>query len=302
MVPLTYDLPGHGLSGGPAAGGIDGLARDVVALVEALQLGDLLFCGLSIGGMIGQTVAAQRPDLVTGAILCNSAAKIGTDERWNKRIDAVRSAGVESVADTIVGNWFGAAYMAARPERLAMHRNMVARTTDRGYEAACAAIRDTDLTAVTGSIRIPVLCVGGSDDRSVPVEDVRRLSDLIAGAEVTILDNVGHLPCLEAPRRLTRLIEGFERRHQQDGGTTVRAKVLGDAHVAHAADNATELDFAFQRLITEGAWGEVWASPGLSGRERSMLTLALLAAQGNFDEIPMHVRATARTRRPRNGT
>ena len=78
-------------------------------------------------------------------------------------------------------------------------------------------------------------------------------------------------------------------------GMGVRRRVLGDAHVDRAEAVKTPLDAPFQELITEGAWGTVWASDAISLRERSMLTLAVLAATGNFDEIPMHIRATART-------
>lgn len=79
-----------------------------------------------------------------------------------------------------------------------------------------------------------------------------------------------------------------------DGMRTRRA-VLGDAHVDRAEANRTPFDTPFQTLITEGAWGTVWSDDTISRRERSMLTLALLAAMGNFDEIPMHIRATAQT-------
>lgn len=78
-------------------------------------------------------------------------------------------------------------------------------------------------------------------------------------------------------------------------GMATRRHVLGDAHVTRAQDSMTEFDAPFQALITESAWGTVWADPAISLRERSMLTLALLAATGSFDEIPMHIRATART-------
>lgn len=80
-----------------------------------------------------------------------------------------------------------------------------------------------------------------------------------------------------------------------DKGMQVRRRVLGDAHVDRVEAGKTAFDEPFQTLITEGAWGTVWASDGISLRERSMLTLALLAATGNFEEIPMHIRATART-------
>ena len=80
-----------------------------------------------------------------------------------------------------------------------------------------------------------------------------------------------------------------------DSGMKIRRKVLGDAHVDAAEARRSDFDAAFQTLITEGAWGSVWARQTISLRERSMLTIALLAAGGNFDEIPMHIRATANT-------
>ncbi len=78
-------------------------------------------------------------------------------------------------------------------------------------------------------------------------------------------------------------------------GMKTRRAVLGDAHVDRAEAAKTEFDAPFQTLITEAAWGNVWSSDGITPRERSMLTLALLAATGSFEEIAMHVRATART-------
>lgn len=83
--------------------------------------------------------------------------------------------------------------------------------------------------------------------------------------------------------------------NRREQGMATRRSVLGDAHVDRAEAAKSELDQPFQDLITEGAWGTVWSSDAISRRERSMLTLALLAATGNFEEIPMHVRATANT-------
>ncbi len=78
-------------------------------------------------------------------------------------------------------------------------------------------------------------------------------------------------------------------------GEARRRQVLGDAHVDASQARQTALDEPFQTLVTEGAWGTVWASDAISLRERSMITLALLAATKNFNEIPMHIRATANT-------
>lgn len=80
-----------------------------------------------------------------------------------------------------------------------------------------------------------------------------------------------------------------------DKGMETRRAVLGDAHVDRVEASKTGFSEPFHSLITESAWGTVWASDGISRRERSMITLALLAATGNFEEIPMHIRATART-------
>ena len=80
-----------------------------------------------------------------------------------------------------------------------------------------------------------------------------------------------------------------------NNGMLTRRKVLGDKHVDKALKQETNFDEPFQNLITESAWGTVWANEAISLRERSMITLALLAATGNFDEIPMHIRATANT-------
>ena len=82
---------------------------------------------------------------------------------------------------------------------------------------------------------------------------------------------------------------------RHDAGMAVRRRILGDDHVDRAERDKSDLDDRFQGLITEAAWGHVWASDGITDRERSMITIALLAALGNFDEIAMHVRATRRT-------
>lgn len=78
-------------------------------------------------------------------------------------------------------------------------------------------------------------------------------------------------------------------------GMNTRRAVLGDAHVDKAEANTVSFDAPFQRMITEGAWGTLWSDDTITRRERSMITLSLLAATGNFDEIPMHIRATQNT-------
>ncbi|MEP5155611.1 alpha/beta fold hydrolase, partial [Planktotalea sp.] len=292
---LTYDLRGHGQSSGVAES-IEGLAEDASHLIDALGITDVLFCGVSIGGMIGQVLAAKRADVICAAALCNTAPKIGTAERWAERIALVEEGGVESCAAMIVNNWFGPDY-AACTDRMALHQTMVGRTSNAGYAAACRAIRDADLSAFAKAIEVPCLCIGGQHDKSVLPAAVQALAETIPNAKAQIFESLGHLPCLEMPEQLAALIAGFDPipSDRTQAGMQIRRAVLSDSHVDKASAKITTLDQAFQSLITEGAWGTVWANPGISARERSMLTLALLAATGNFEEIPMHIRATART-------
>ncbi|MEO1701664.1 MAG: 3-oxoadipate enol-lactonase [Pseudomonadota bacterium] len=294
---LTYDLRGHGLSAVTQDYTVVDMADDLIALIENLGLRDVILCGVSVGGMVAQSVAARRPDLLSAVILSNTAARIGSDTRWNDRIEAVANGGIDSIADTILENWFAPSYRAANPNLWALHRAMLCRTPAEGYAATSAAIRDADLSSEVGKITVPTLCVAGAEDHSVTPDQVEALAKDIPAARLEVLVGVGHLPAFEAPKEMAALIEEMAKTEASaaEQGMTTRRGVLGDAHVDRAEAAKTDFDLPFQALITEGAWGSVWSDPSISRRERSMLTLALLAATGNFEEIPMHVRATART-------
>ena len=206
---LTHDLPGHGLAAlRPAGPTIDDMARDLTALLDDLGIGAAVLCGCSIGGMIAQTAAASRPDLVRGAILMNTAGRIGGAERWTDRIAKVEGDGLEAVADDILANWFAPGFRGAHPDTWTGYRTMLCRTPDRGYIALCETLRDTDLTDMAVTIACPVLCIAGEHDRSVPPDAVVALATAIPGARVETLAT-GHLPCLEAPAALAALIDRF---------------------------------------------------------------------------------------------
>ena len=295
---VTYDLPGHGLSDHSSDVSIENFADDAIALLDALNLQHVIFCGVSIGGMIGQVLLAKRPDLFQCGILCNTDSIIGSAARWEERRRAIEKSGIKDVSKTIIDNWFAKQYYQNK-DRILLHQNMVASTNQQGYLDACHAISQADLTSYAKQIDVPVLCIAGDEDKSVPVEQVKALAQRIPNAQLEVIEQLGHLPCLETPALLANLIIDFEQKHadenRYDIGMRTRKSVLGEAHVAIAEENKTDFDQAFQILITEGAWGSVWSSPGISARERSMLTLALLAATGNFEEIPMHIRASKRT-------
>jgi 3-oxoadipate enol-lactonase len=205
---LAMDKRGHGLSDlGPAD--MSTHVDDLAQLMDHLGLSGALVCGVSVGGMIAQGLAAARPDLVAGLMLCNTGAKIGNEHDWNARIAAVREAGLEPIADGILERWFSPAYCAAAPVDLAGWRNMLVRTPVEGYAATCSAIRDADFTAEAAVLRVPTVCVAGADDQATPPDVVRKLADLIEGSTLHCLEEVGHLPCIEAPERLTNILMEF---------------------------------------------------------------------------------------------
>ncbi|MDT8326974.1 MAG: 3-oxoadipate enol-lactonase, partial [Roseovarius sp.] len=198
MSVLMMDKRGHGLSDAGEAS-IAGLAGDVSDLMDHLGLSNALICGVSVGGMIAQALAAARPDLVAGLVLCNTGAKIGDAAFWNARIETVQASGLDAMADAILERWFSPGFRANKPAELAGYRNMLSRTTATGYAATCAAIRDADLRESTRMITVPTTCIGGTEDLSTPPDLVTALAGMIPDATLTIIDDVGHLPCIEAP-------------------------------------------------------------------------------------------------------
>lgn len=212
---LLYDARGHGLSDAPPGPyAIDDHVDDLIALLDHLGVRRAAMVGLSVGGMIAQRLAVRAPSLLAALVLCDTAAKIGTAEMWQARIDAVETAGLEPMADAVLARWFTPGFFAGEPAAAAGWRNMLARTSAVGYAATSAAIRDADLTADAPSIRVPTLCVVGDQDGATPPDLVRGTADLIPGARFVVIDGAGHLPCIEKADVLAALID----RHLGEAG------------------------------------------------------------------------------------
>lgn len=298
---LRYDKRGHGLSSCPPAPyTLDHHVDDLIGLLDALELNQVTLCGLSVGGLIAQGVAARRPELVKNLILCDTAHKIGPESGWDSRIDTIRAHGLEYIADAVMERWFAASFREERAAEVVLWRNMMIRTPVEGYIGTCAAIRNADLTTSSAALTQPTLCIVGDEDGATPPELVRSTAELIPGARFELLANAGHLPCVEQPKALAALIRDFlaevtEPLSRYEQGMRVRRSVLGNAHVDRAEANKTAFDKPFQTFITEGAWGSVWSRPILSKRDRSLITIALMAALGHEEELAMHIRATANT-------
>lgn len=208
---LRYDKRGHGLSAIGGGADIADHAEDAIAVIEQLARGPVIFVGLSIGGLIGQTVASRRPDLLRALVLSNTAAKLGTAEGWQARIQAVRDGGLDSIADAVMERWFAAPFRAV-PE-LALWRAMLTRTPAAGYAAACAALAGADQTKATRALRLPTLVIAGSQDGACPPAIVRATSDLIPGSRFHEISGAGHLPCVETPVEWAALVAPFLKAH-----------------------------------------------------------------------------------------
>jgi 3-oxoadipate enol-lactonase len=204
---VCYDKRGHGLSeSGPDRCELADYARDLAALLDVLGVGRAAIVGMSIGGLIAQELYRQRPGLVAALVLCDTAAKIGTDESWDGRIDAVERGGIESIAGSVLERWFTPEFRATRPAELTGLRAMLTRTPKQSYLAACGALKRADLRPFAGAIETPTLCLVGDQDGSTPVALVRQTAALIKGSRFEIIAGAGHLPNVEKPAAVARLI------------------------------------------------------------------------------------------------
>lgn len=180
---LRYDTRGHGLSSAsPGPYAIADLGRDVLCLLDALEIQCASFCGLSMGGLIGQWLgihAAQRLDKL---VLANTAAKIGVPEIWNARIELILREGLGPVVPGTLDRWFTGPFHAANPAIVAATAAMIHSTDVSAYAACCAAIRDADFRANLGSIAVPTLAIAGCFDPVTSPQDGRYLADTIPGA------------------------------------------------------------------------------------------------------------------------
>ena len=289
---VRYDTRGHGGSGVTAGEcTVADLGQDVLRLADELGITRFAFCGLSLGGMIAQWLAAHAPDRVTAIVLANTSPLPGF-ERMERRRQTVLAKGMTAVVDEVMSRFFSAAKLSAGGPVVAEARRTLLATDPAGYAAACAAVRDMDLTGALARIRCPALIIDGESDVSLPWQGH---GDAIAAGipHATVVRlAAAHLSNLERPRSFTAALLRFLLPAQAPDsladGLQVRRRVLGTAHVDRASASPTST--AFQDLITRYAWGSIWTRPGLDLRTRRLLVLAMTAALGRWEEFRLHVR------------
>jgi 3-oxoadipate enol-lactonase len=197
---IRYDHRGHGGSlAPPPPYALADLGEDALALLDALGVERVDWCGLSLGGMVGMWLAAHAPERIGRLALCCTSAQLGTPASWAERIDAVRAGGTEGVADAGVGRWLTDGFAAAHPDVVAWLRGMIAATDDDGYLGCCQAIASMDLRPVLERIRAPTLVIAGADDPSTPPEHAERIAAGIPGARLEVLADAAHLANVQQP-------------------------------------------------------------------------------------------------------
>jgi 3-oxoadipate enol-lactonase len=209
---LRYDTRGHGGTDAPAgAYTLDQLAEDARQLLAALGIARTHWVGLSMGGMIGQTLALKAPELLASLSLCDTSSRIPADARplWEERIRTAESQGMEPLVEPTINRWLTPPFQQAHPEVVDRVRAMIRRTPPPGYVGCCHAIAALDLTDRIKAIAAPTLVIVGEDDQGTPVAASEVIRAQIRGARLVVLKAAAHLSNLEQPEAFTRALLGF---------------------------------------------------------------------------------------------
>ena len=212
---LVYDARGQGnssVSAGPYT--IGQMGGDVLALLDALELPRVHFCGISMGGLVGQWLAVYAPTRLHKLVLSNTAAKIGTEANWNQRIATVQQHGIEAIVSIVMKGWFTKSFSRDHPDVRAKMKSILCANTRDGYVACCAAVRDADFRKAVQAITTPTLVIYGDEDHSTSPDEARFLFNHIPGARALELQ-AAHISNIEAASAFTQgvlqfLIEGGE--------------------------------------------------------------------------------------------
>jgi 3-oxoadipate enol-lactonase len=207
---LLYDKRGHGLSDAVEnTNSLNDFAEEAIFLLESLSIKKCIPVGVSVGGMIALLLAGRIPERIVKLIFCDTRHKIGSTQSWNERIAAVKEKGIAAVSDSILQRWFSEKFKREQGEKYGGYKNMLERSPVLGYIKTCEAIRGADLAETAKKIKISSLCIVGSEDKSTPPGDVKDLADLIEGSAYKVIKGSGHIPCVDNPEVLSKMIIDF---------------------------------------------------------------------------------------------
>jgi 3-oxoadipate enol-lactonase len=197
---LRYEHRGHGESAvppGPYA--IAGLGEDALELLDALGLERVLWCGVSLGGMVGMWLGARAPERLDALVLACTSARVGAPDVYAERATFVRAHGLEPVANGVLARWLTAETRRTKPELVARLRAVLVAQPVEGYASCCEAIAAWDFRDELGEVAVPTLVVAGALDEATPAEQTELLAQRIPHARLAVLEGAGHLANLERP-------------------------------------------------------------------------------------------------------
>jgi 3-oxoadipate enol-lactonase len=206
---VRYDSRGHGQSvadEGPYS--IAMLGRDALAIMDALDLHQVNWLGLSMGGMVGQWLLANAPKRIMRAVLANTSSYMPDSRPWNTRILTVQKEGMGAIAQTVVDRWFTPEFQGRDPAAVERIATMLRHVPPQGYVAACAAVRDMDLRETIRTADKPVLVIAGTRDPATPAPLGREIAASIRGAAYVEFDTA-HLSNIERPEEFTAAVVKF---------------------------------------------------------------------------------------------
>ena len=207
---LRYDSRGHGQSEAPPGPySIERLGRDVIDLLDSLELEKVSFCGLSKGGMVGMWLGVNAPQRFNKIALGNTSAHLPPAKLWNERIEMARQGCMEEIVEGVIPRWFTANFLSAKPEEVARIRRQFVATSGEGYAACCEAIRDMDQRESIKSINAPTLVITGANDPVTPPDHGRFLAENIPGARYAEIPDAAHLSNIEQASRFNAALNHF---------------------------------------------------------------------------------------------
>jgi 3-oxoadipate enol-lactonase len=197
---LRYDTRGHGASGvPPGAYSVDRLGWDVIELLDALNISRVHFCGLSLGGMIGQWLGIHTPERIDRLILCNTSSYLGPAPQWDSRIASVlQPDNMSETAEMFLSNWFPPHMLEGENATIETFRAMLWAIHPQGYAGCYAAVRDTDMRRTVALIRCPTLVIGGQYDTVTLASHSELIAATVPGSRLVMLPAV-HLSNIEYP-------------------------------------------------------------------------------------------------------
>jgi 3-oxoadipate enol-lactonase len=207
---ILLDLPGHGASlAAPGHYTVADLGLDVLDIAAAAGEAEFDLCGISLGALVALWVGINAPDRARALVVSNTAARVGSEELWAARIEAVETGGMEAVREAAVDRFFFPDHAIADPAMVAEATKVLLSVDPVGYIGCCAALKEADLRESVGSIRCPTLVIGGGRDIATPPGESVWLHDHIPGSTLRILDTAAHLSNLERPDDWTAEVAGF---------------------------------------------------------------------------------------------